>query len=112
VSFYTAVERFYLDEAGVFDVAALSGRIDALLDRLGFHEDVAAGVKRLLADGRADFGLGSWAVIELIAEIAALTPERAFAVRGRGEDPRMVWVREYENGRELFAFGPPDGAEA
>jgi hypothetical protein len=111
MSFYTLAERFYLDDAGVFDVAGLSPRIDALVDKLGYSRDVADDARRLLSEGRSDFAINSWALIELMADIAALAPQTEFAVRGVGEDPRMIWVREYAKGRETYAFGPPEDAE-
>jgi hypothetical protein len=46
-----------------------------------------------------------------MSKVAALAPSITFALRGLGEDPRTVWVREYEDGKQRFEFGPPEGGE-
>jgi hypothetical protein len=73
------------------------------------HEDVASAVKKLLTEGEVDFALESFSVIAIMADVATLAPEMTFALQGVGEEPRTVWVREYEDGQETFSFGPPEG---
>jgi hypothetical protein len=93
-----------------FDQIALAPKIDALVRQAQLPKDVAADFKKLLSEGEVDFALDSDSIILLVSQLAATAPEVAFAVRGMGEEPRTVWVREYEKGKESFAFGPPEGA--
>jgi hypothetical protein len=117
VSFYTFAECFQdvgnmSQVRGGIDCTAISQEIDAVVADFGLHKHVAADVKQLLSRGEADFKLVSWCVIELMPKIAALMPNVSFMVRGRGEDPRMLWLREYEHGRVAYELGPPKEAEA
>jgi hypothetical protein len=98
MSFYAYVERLCLEFEDEFDVDSLSNQIDAMVSKRVLHEDVASDLE-------------SGSIISVVAEIASLAPKISFAVRGFGEDPRTVWVREYEDGQERFAFGPPEGGE-
>ncbi len=107
MSFYTQVKLFQLDVRD-FDIPALSERIDTIVRDEQMHEDVAADIRQLLADEEVGFSLDSRSVIALMTKVAALAPEVTFAIRGFGEEPRTIWVREYEDGRERFAFGPPE----
>lgn len=110
MSFYTHVRLFPLD-VGTFDLPTLAPQIDALVAAAQLHEDVASDIKQLLDKEEVGFSLDSFSIIDLIGKVAALAPSMTFAVRGLGEDPRTIWVREYEDGEQRFEFGPPEGGE-
>ena len=110
MSFYTQVRLFPLD-VGTFDLSALSSQIDTVVAAAQFPEDVASDIKQLLDEEEVGFALDSRSVIDLMRKVAALAPNMTFALRGLGEDPRTVWVREYQDGEERFAFGPPEGSD-
>lgn len=110
MSFYTHVKLFPLD-VGTFDLPTLAPQIDALVADAQFPEDVASDIKQLLDEEEVGFSLDSGSVIDLMSKVAALAPSMTFALRGLGEDPRTVWVREYEDGKQRFEFGPPEGGE-
>jgi len=114
MSWWTFVDFAYVDseESGstaAFDVARIRTEIEAIVSDEKLHSDVAKDICDLLAGGRADFKLNSFAVIELFSKLAFSFPRISFAIRGRGEDIRDIWVREYSDGRNTFAFGPPEG---
>ena len=62
---------------------------------------------KLIIEKHAGFKLISFAVMELFTALAARFPDISFAIRGRGEDIRDIWIREFADGRNTFAFGPP-----
>ena len=106
----TYVEWHYLAHDD-FDMASISKQIDALVRKLGWPWKTAANLKELFESGEVKLPLDSDSAIEIVAEIAKLAPKVSFAVRGLGEAPRTVWVREYRGGHERFAFGPPRSAD-
>lgn len=79
MSFYTYVERHYVEFDDEFDVDSLSNQIDEIVSKQVHHEDVASDLKQLLSNGEAEFGLESGSIVELVAEIAALAPGVSFA---------------------------------
>lgn len=114
MSWWTFVDFAYVDseESGCtaeFDIAHTRTAIEAIVRAQKLHSDVAKDICDLLAGGRADFKLNSFAVIELFSKLASSFPKISFAIRGRCEDIRDIWVREYSDGRNTFAFGPPEG---
>lgn len=72
---------------------------------------MASDIKQLLDEEDVGFSLDSHSIIDLMGKVAALAPSVTFALRGLGEDPRTIWVREYEDGKPRFEFGPPEGGE-
>ena len=40
-----------------------------------------------------------------LRNLATLAPKMICAVRGLGEAPRTIWVREYENGKQRLSSG-------
>lgn len=93
----TYVEWHYLAHDD-FDMASISKQIDALVRKLGWPWRTAADLKELCESGEVKLPLDSDTTIEVVAEIAKLAPKVSFAVRGLGEAPRTVWVREYRGG--------------
>ena len=115
MSWWTFVDFAYVDseESGStaeFDVARMRTEFEAIVSAQRLHAVVSQDICDLFAGGRADFKLNSYAVIELFSKLALSFPNISFAIRGRGEDIRDIWVREYAGGRNTFAFGPPEGA--
>lgn len=106
----TYVEWHYLAHDD-FDMESISNQIDTLVRKLGWPWKTAANLKELFESGEVKLALDSDTTIEIVAEIAKLAPKVSFAVRGLGEAPRTVWVREYRGGHERFAFGPPRSAD-
>lgn len=116
MSWWTSVDFAYVDsedssgDTAEFDVEQIRTEIEAIVSAQRLHSDVAKDVCALLVNGRADFKLNSYAVIELFSKLAIRFPEISFAVRGRGEDIRDIWFRVYSRGRNTSALGPPEGA--
>lgn len=104
----TYVEWHYLTHDD-FEMTSISNQIDALVRKLGWPWQTASDLKELFESGEVKLALDSDSTIEVLAEVAKLLPDVSFSVRGLGEAPRMVWVREYRGGHERFAFGPPRG---
>ena len=114
MSWWTHVDFAYLDSEAFgstaeFDVARMRTEIEAIVSAKRLHAVVAQDICDLLAGGRAEFKLNSYAVIELFSKLASSFPKISFAIRGRGEDIRDIWVRTYSDGRNTFALGPPEG---
>ena len=107
VSFYTKIDIVYLDFPR-FDFEKLTPQLEALMDKLRYSHDVIKDLKELGREGSAMPKLNSFCIIDLFSRIAPLDPKVPFALRGMGEHPRSVWVREYVDGKEVYAFGPPD----
>jgi hypothetical protein len=115
MSSWTFVDFAYVDSeapggTSEFDVDRTRTQIEAIVHARGLHPAVARDICDLLAKGRADFKLSSYAVIDVFSKLALGFPNVSFAIRGRGEDIRDIWVREYSQGRSTFVFGPPEGA--
>jgi hypothetical protein len=105
MSWYTSTNLHYLgDEELVF--SEFREGFKSTIEKLGFSEDVLKDLNDLFSKREAAFNLHWLAVIDLLAEIAKLSPSVAFGVQGRGEELRCIWVREYEDGEESFSFGP------
>ena len=115
MSWWTFVDFAYIDSedsdsTDEFDVVRMRTEIEVLVSAQKLHSAVAQGICDLVTKRKADFRFNSYAVIELFTELAIKFPKVSFAIRGRGEDIRDVWVREYSQGRCTFALGPPEGA--
>lgn len=110
MSWYTWANLHYLGDQE-FDFAGTSERLESEVQRLGLSKHVLKDLNELIQRREASFKLHWLSVIDIVTELAKLSPSVAFGIQGRGEDLRCVWVREYANGRETFAFGPPEGVE-
>lgn len=115
MSWYTWVDLDYvyseeLGESPEFDLEDSRAEIELLVTSNKYHRDVAKDIFDLVTKKEATFKLISYAVIELFSILAAKYPEVSFAVRGRGEDIRDIWLREYAGGKNILALGPPEGA--
>jgi hypothetical protein len=110
MSWYTWANLQYLGDEE-FNFAEIGKSLESTLDRSGLSTDVLKNLSNLISRREASFKLHWLSLIDVVAELARLSPSVAFGVQGRGEELRCVWVREYRNGRESFAYGPPDGVE-
>lgn len=110
MGWYTWVNLQYLG-GEEFDFAGLSKSLESTVLRLGLSTDILKDLSELIQRREASFKLHWLSVIDIVTELARLSPSVAFGVQGRGEDLRCVWVREYTSGRETFAYGPPEGVE-
>jgi hypothetical protein len=107
MSWYTFTDFAYT-ETEELDVERVRSDIESIVKANGYHRDVAKDMCDLLSKKQADFKLNSFAVIELFSKLSEKFPLVPFAVRGRGEDIRDIWVRVYSEGKESFALGPPE----
>ncbi len=115
MSWYTFVDFEYIDSEELgdtpeFDIERRLAEIELLVTSNQYHRDVAKDICELITKKKASFKLISYAVIEIFSKLAARFPEVSFAVRGRGEDIRDIWLREYAGGKTILALGPPEGA--
>jgi hypothetical protein len=108
MSWWTFSDFMYLDTQE-FDVERIRPDIESMVTAGRYHLDVAKDICNLLAKKQTNFKLNSFAVIQLLSELARQFPAISFSIRGRGEEMRDIWVREFSDGKETFAFGPPEG---
>jgi hypothetical protein len=114
MSWWTFVDFAYVapEEIGdtrEFEIEHTRAEIEMIVDAQRCHRDAAKDMSDLIVKKHADFKLNSFAVIDLFSTLAARFPDVSFAIRGRGEDIREIWIREFAGGRNTFAFGPPEG---
>jgi hypothetical protein len=114
MSWWTWVDFAYIvseemGDAREFDVKRARPEIEEIVDAQGYHHHVATDMCELLAEKQAAFKINSFGVMALFSALAARFPDVSFAIRGRGEDIRDVWIREFVGGKNTFAFGPPEG---
>jgi len=111
MSYWTFVDFDYVASQDIddpeFDIERTRAEIELIVNVHRYHRDVAADMCKLIIEKHADFKLVSFAVMELFTALAARFPDISFAIRGRGEDIRDIWIREFADGRNTFAFGPP-----
>ncbi len=110
MSWWTSVDFDYLGDTPEFDIEDARAEIELMVSANKYHAHVAGDICDLITKKKASFKIISYAAIELFSILAARFPDISFAVRGRGEDIRDIWLREYEGGKTTFALGPPEGA--
>jgi hypothetical protein len=110
MSWYTWANFQYLGDEE-FNIAEIGKRLEPTLNKFGLSSDVLKDLSNLISRREASFKLHWLSLIDVVAELAKLFPSVAFGIQGRSEELRCVWEREYTNGRESFAYGPPDGVE-
>lgn len=110
MSFHTFVWVYPCDG----EPLAIPSARDALtkfLDERALSHDVLKNLleacgSALPASSPTLFFLDSWSVADLFEEVARCLPHASFAVKGVGEKPRDIWVREYADGAATFEAGP------
>jgi hypothetical protein len=106
MSYYTRVEFLFEDEPPDFDGVAECARAHFPAEDYGV-EDLIAGFREGWQEGSAEFNRIESSVIErFMCRISVRFPAAKFCVRGRGEDWRDFWLREFSGGEITFAAGP------
>ena len=110
MSFHTMV-WIHPNDLGPIPVERAVPAIQKFLDEHGVHQDTIkslreACVSPLVKSGPTLFFLDSAFLAMLFGFLARALPETSFAIRGVGEEPRDIWVREFANGELQFEAGP------
>ncbi len=108
MSYTTTVQISFLDEAPDFETVR-AALVRAVTENQ-YHEDVLDDLSTLWAAGECTFNLFAMDIVGLMSEAAKASPDTQFSVRGWGEAPRDIWLRDYEGGAEVYSLGPPDDA--
>ncbi len=103
----TLLQIVYASDDSI-DVDEHAARIHAILKQCGYAPETLNDLRDAFADGEAE--LGGWAdgLLPIIEQIAKLVPAVNFHARATGEEFRDTWVREFEDGKPVFAAGPWD----
>lgn len=109
MSYYTAVEFHYFGEDD-FDLDDVARALPAVLDNMSVSHDVMDDLRTLLHTSTASVQLYAEDVIQIFAQLAKMDPEVSFIIRGFGESPLDVWLREFRDGAVALAQGPPPNA--
>ncbi|MCW5650053.1 MAG: hypothetical protein KIS62_09925 [Ramlibacter sp.] len=103
MSFSTYLEVQYID--GQIDVNAIEGNLTELLNEDRIHLDVLNDLRLAFGGEETMFNVAASYLSYLVERIAGLQPTVSFHARGRGEELRDVWVREFEGGKAVFSEG-------
>lgn len=103
MSFATYLEVQYVD--GQIDVNAIEEELTELLNEDGIHLDVLNDLRAAFEGEETMFNVAASYLSYLVERIASLQPAVSFHARGRGEELRDVWVREFEGGEAVFSEG-------
>lgn len=103
MSFATFLEIQHVDDA--IDIDAIAPQVLAQLDEDGIHHDVLKNLRAAFAGAETLLNVSPDYVAYLVERIAAMQPHVAFHARGRGEELRDVWVREFSDGAATFSVG-------
>ena len=93
------------------DIASIAPAIERFLDENGIHRDTVESLQQACASAFPSFeptlfSLDGAFLAVLFEFIARQLPASSFTVRGVGEEPRDVWVREFSGGELQFEAGP------
>ena len=103
MSFTTYLEIQYID--GQIDINAIESELSELLNEDGIHLEVLSNLRLAFEGDEIVFNVAASYLSYLVERIASLQPSVAFHARGRGEELRDVWVREFEGGEAVFSEG-------
>jgi hypothetical protein len=103
MSFATYLEVQYVD--GQIDINSLEAELTELFNKDGIHLDVLNDLRLAFAGEEAIFNIDASYLSYVVERIASLQPSVSFHARGRGEELRDVWVREFEDGEAVFSEG-------
>jgi len=103
MSFATFLEIQYVENS--INIDAISEDVEKLLTDNGIHKDVVSDLRAAFEGQETMFNVSASFLAFLIERIAALQPSTSFHARGRGEELRDVWVREFEGGEVIFSQG-------
>jgi hypothetical protein len=99
------LEIAYVDDKSI-DVDEHAERIHELLQGYGYARENLNYLRDAFTDGEAEFGGSAEGLLYLTEQIAKLAPAVKFHARARGEEFRDTWVREFDDGKAVFAAGP------
>ncbi len=106
MSYYTNVEIRFSGETPPF--AAMAECVRTFFDSKRYAiDDIVSDIEREWTNGR--FTVNGLAHLDLEGLIGALSskyPELRMYVRGAGEEPRDLWLREFQAGKIIFSGGP------
>jgi hypothetical protein len=103
----TLLQIAYATDASI-DVDEHAERIHAILQQCGYNPETLNNLRDAFADGESEFGGWADGLLSIIEQIAKLVPGVKFHARATGEEFRDTWVREFEDGKAVFAAGPWD----
>jgi hypothetical protein len=88
------------------DVDEHAEDIHAVLGQLGYAREAFNDLRDAFEDGGAKVGGRADGLLPVIERIAKLVPSVPFYARATGEEFRDTWVREFNDGKAVFAAGP------
>lgn len=103
MTFTTYLEVQYID--GQIDINSIESELTKLLSEDGIHLDVLNGLRAAFGGEEQVFNVAASYLSHLVENIANLQPSVSFHARGRGEELRDIWVREFEGGEMVFSEG-------
>jgi hypothetical protein len=95
MSWYTWANLQYLGDEQ-FNPTEVGKSLEPTLKKFGLSNDVLKDLNNLISRREASFKLHWLSLIDVVAELAKLSPSVAFGIQGRGEELRCVWVREIQ----------------
>jgi hypothetical protein len=103
----TLLQIAYASDESI-DMDEHAERIYAILQQCGYSRETLNNLRDAFEDGEAE--LGGWAdgLLPIVEQIAKLVPAVKFYARATGEEFRDTWIREFEDGKAVFAAGPWD----
>jgi hypothetical protein len=103
MSFATFLEILYVENK--VDVDSIQDELKKVLAEDGIHFDVLENLKTAFSGQETMVNVSASYLSYLVERVAGLQPAVSFHARGRGEELRDVWVREFENGEATFSQG-------
>jgi hypothetical protein len=101
----TILQIAYASDESI-DVDEHAGQIHEILKQCGYDQQTLNNLRDAFEDGETELGGGAQGLLEIIEQIATLAPGVKFYARATGEEFRDTWIREFENGKAVFAAGP------
>ncbi len=90
------------------DVDEHAELICEILEKWGYGRATLNNLRDAFEDGESEFGGRVQGLLYLTEQIAKLAPAVTFYARATGEEFRDTWIREFEDGKAVFAAGPWD----
>ncbi|WP_411879899.1 hypothetical protein [Polaromonas sp. YR568] len=103
MSFSAFLEIQYVENQ--ISIETISENLKKILDEDGIHPDVLDGLNTAFEGTETMFNVPATYLSYLVERIAGLQPAVSFHARGRGEELRDIWVREFQNGEPIFSVG-------